>query len=80
MADRLPTSESARLAEDAAGVRDWREWGPYLPERQWATVREDYSAHGSCWDSFPHDHARSRAYRWGEDGLLGLCDRAGRSQ
>jgi hypothetical protein len=72
------SSETARLAEDAAGLRDWREWGTYLAERQWATVREDYSASGSCWDYFPHDHARSRAYRWGEDGLLGLCDRSGR--
>jgi hypothetical protein len=72
------TSEAARLAEDAAGLQDWREWGTYLAERQWATVREDYSASGSCWDYFPHDHARSRAYRWGEDGLLGLCDRSGR--
>ena len=78
MADRNRTSEAARLAEDAAGVQDWREWGPYLAERQWATVREDYSPYGSCWDSFPHDHARSRAYRWGEDGLLGVCDRSGR--
>jgi hypothetical protein len=78
MPDPTPNSEAARLAEDAAGAQDWREWGPYLADRQWATVREDYSPHGSCWDSFPHDHARSRAYRWGEDGLLGLCDRSGR--
>ncbi|HEU4753325.1 MAG TPA: glucosidase, partial [Armatimonadota bacterium] len=67
--------ESRRLAESDARQRDWKRWGPYLPERQWGTVREDYSATGSCWDYFPHDHARSRAYRWGEDGLLGLCDR-----
>jgi hypothetical protein len=72
------SSETTRLAEDAAGLQDWRLWGPYLPERQWATVREDYSAWGGCWDAFPHDHARSRAYRWGEDGLLGLCDSGGR--
>jgi hypothetical protein len=72
------TSETTRLAEDAAGMQAWRLWGPYLPERQWATVREDYSAWGGCWDHFPHDHARSRAYRWGEDGLLGLCDSGGR--
>jgi hypothetical protein len=52
----------------------WRAWGTYLSERQWGTVREDYSPDGNAWDSFPHDHARSRAYRWGEDGLLGLCD------
>jgi hypothetical protein len=51
-----------------------RLWGPYLSERQWGTVREDYSADGSAWEYFPHDHARSRAYRWGEDGLAGLCD------
>src|SRR5476649_1759863 len=62
--------ESARLAEDAARTKNWKRWGPYLSERQWATVREDYSPHGTCWDYFPHDHARSRAYRWGEDGLL----------
>ena len=64
--------ESERLAEDARKESDWRKWGPYLSERQWATVREDYSEWGDCWDYFPHDHARSRAYRWGEDGLLGI--------
>jgi hypothetical protein len=53
---------------------NWRQWGPYLSERQWGTVREDYSEFGEAWDSFPHDHARSRAYRWGEDGLLGISD------
>ena len=53
---------------------EWREWGPYLSERQWGTVREDYSESGTAWDFFPHDHARSRAYRWGEDGLLGISD------
>jgi len=73
-----PIAEAQRLAEDAAGARDWRLYGTYLPERQWATVREDYSEGGSCWEYFPHDHARSRAYRWGEDGLLGLCDRNAR--
>jgi len=61
-----------------AAARDdkvpWRRWGPYLSERQWGTVREDYSAYGSAWDYFPHDHARSRAYRWGEDGIAGICD------
>jgi hypothetical protein len=51
-----------------------KEWGPYLSERQWGTVREDYSANGDAWNYFPHDHARSRAYRWGEDGLAGICD------
>src|SRR6187399_192642 len=72
---RGETAEEKRLAEDAARVRNWKRWGPYLSERQWATVREDYSPHGNCWDYFPHDHARSRAYRWGEDGLLGFTDR-----
>ena len=68
-------AEAERLGEDARREVNWKRWGPYLSERQWATVREDYSADGSCWDSFPHDHARSRAYRWGEDGLAGFCDR-----
>src|SRR5262245_16589355 len=68
-------AETVRLAEDAARSRNWKRWGPYLAERQWGTVREDYSADGNCWDYFPHDHARSRAYRWGEDGLLGITDR-----
>jgi hypothetical protein len=54
--------------------REWREWGPYLSERQWGTVREDYSESGEAWDFFPHEHARSRVYRWGEDGLLGISD------
>jgi hypothetical protein len=67
--------ESARLAADARREANWKRWGPYLPARQWGTVREDYSPDGTFWDSFPHDHARSRAYRWGEDGLLGVCDR-----
>ena len=57
-----------------AGEHAWRAWGPYLAERAWGTVREDYSEHGTAWDYFPHDHARSRAYRWNEDGLAGLCD------
>ncbi|MDC8446872.1 MAG: hypothetical protein LV473_00790 [Nitrospira sp.] len=70
--------ESKRLIEDAERKHDWKRWGPYLSERQWGTVREDYSADGTCWDYFPHDHARSRAYRWGEDGLLGICDRRAR--
>src|SRR5215475_14314768 len=72
---RGETAEEERLAEDAARVRNWKRWGPYLSERQWATVREDYSPYGNCWDYFPHDHARSRAYRWGKDGLLGITDR-----
>jgi hypothetical protein len=68
-------AEKVRLDEDAARAKNWKRWGPYLSERQWGTVREDYSAHGDCWNYFPHDHARSRAYRWGEDGLLGIADR-----
>src|SRR4051812_43687416 len=70
--------ESRRLLEDTARERNWKRFGPYLAERQWGTVREDYSEHGNCWEYFPHDHARSRTYRWGEDGLMGLCDRQGR--
>src|SRR5262249_27003505 len=72
---RGETVEEKHLAEDASRSRNWKRWGPYLSERQWATVREDYSPYGSSWDYFPHDHARSRAYRWGEDGLLGITDR-----
>jgi Mannosylglycerate hydrolase MGH1-like glycoside hydrolase domain len=68
-------AESLRLAQDHRRQKNWKRWGPYLSERQWATVREDYSPWGNCWDYLPHDHARSRAYRWGEDGLLGWCDR-----
>ena len=68
-------AEERRLAADARREKNWKRWGPYLSERQWATVREDYSAGGDCWTYFPHDHARSRAYRWGEDGLLGITDR-----
>src|SRR5450759_134407 len=71
-------AEAARLHEDRRRERNWKRWGPYLSERQWGTVREDYSERGAAWDYFPHDHARSRTYRWGEDGLLGLCDREGR--
>src|SRR5260370_36160376 len=63
------------LAKIARREKNWKRWGPYLAERQWGTVREDYSADGSCWTYFPHDHARSRAYRWGEDGILGITDR-----
>ncbi len=71
-------AESLRLVEDARREKNWKRFGPYLSERQWGTVREDYSADGSVWSYFPHDHARSRAYRWGEDGLLGISDREGR--
>jgi hypothetical protein len=67
--------ESARLDEDNRRVKNWKRWGPYLAARQWGTVREDYSPNGDCWNYFPHEHARSRAYRWGEDGLLGWTDR-----
>src|SRR3954449_13349838 len=70
-------AEERRLQECQSGQRAWRQFGPYLSERQWGTVREDYSEGGSCWDYFPHDHARSRAYRWGEDGLLGISDDQG---
>src|SRR5713101_6773133 len=68
------TAEQRRLEETRARTAHWRRWGPYLADRQWGTVREDYSAHGTAWDYFPHDHARSRAYRWGEDGILGISD------
>ena len=68
-------AETIRLREDGTRTRNWKRWGPYLSERQWGTVREDYSANGDSWSYFPHDHARSRAYRWGEDGLLGITDR-----
>jgi len=67
-------AERARLAEADAGDPAWRSWGPYVAERAWGTVREDYSDHGTAWDYFPHDHARSRVFRWNEDGLAGICD------
>ena len=66
--------EQRRLEEERTRKAYWRRWGPYLSERQWGTVREDYSATGEAWDYFPHDHARSRVYRWGEDGLMGISD------
>src|SRR5437660_4557437 len=78
MAEQAKTLEERRLEEDARRERNWKRWGPYLAERQWGTVREDYSPDGTSWDYLPHDHARSRAYRWGEDGLLGITDREGR--
>jgi len=71
---RLKTAEHRRLAAIENGQKDWRNWGPYLSERAWGTVREDYSPFGTAWDYFPHDHARSRAYRWNEDGLGGFCN------
>src|SRR6478735_1798054 len=69
-------AERERLAEPAArdGLTRWHEWGPYVSARAWGTVREDYSVDGEAWDFFPHDHARSRAYRWSEDGLAAICD------
>ena len=69
------TPEARRLAENPAPHDPWRVWGAYVSTRQWGTVREDYSKDGNAWTFFPHDHARSRAYRWGEDGIFGLCDR-----
>ncbi|MGE4182786.1 MAG: glucosidase [Limisphaerales bacterium] len=71
-------AENLRLEAAHAGTEPWRLWGPYLSERQWGTVREDYSAHGTAWEYFPHDHARSRAYRWGEDGIAGFSDELSR--
>ena len=68
------TEEEKRLEEDRDRQAYWRRWGPYLSERQWGTVREDYSPDGAAWQYFPHDHARSRAYRWGEDGIAGISD------
>src|SRR5688572_17598538 len=67
-------AEIRRLQESHDGTAGWKTWGPYLSERQWGTVREDYSAGGNAWDYFSHDQARSRAYRWGEDGLAGISD------
>ena len=67
-------AEKVRLAQEQKGVQPWKFFGPYLSERQWGTVREDYSPGGTAWEYFPHDHARSRAYRWGEDGIAGLSD------
>jgi hypothetical protein len=69
------SAEHRRMVEDRERIMRWRQWGPYLSERAWGTVREDYSASGDAWGYFPHDHARSRAYRWSEDGMAGLCDR-----
>jgi Glycosyl hydrolase family 63 C-terminal domain len=68
------SAEQQRLAEAEARTKHWKRWGPYLAERAWGTVREDYSPNGTAWEFFPHDHARSRVYRWTEDGILGICD------
>ncbi len=65
-------TERKRLLANVPGHDGWHHWGPYLSERQWGTVREDYSPGGTAWEYFPHDHARSRAYRWGEDGIAGV--------
>ena len=70
----MKTTEQIRLEEAREQKVPWKKWGPYLSERQWGTVREDYSESGDAWNYFPHDHARSRAYRWGEDGLAGISD------
>ena len=72
---RQTTAEAQRLEESRERRAHWKRWGPYLSERAWGTVREDYSQAGNAWDYFPHDHARSRAYRWNEDGLAGISDR-----
>src|SRR5437868_1621773 len=69
------TTEERRIEESRRRTKHWKLWGPYVSERAWGTVREDYSPSGTAWDYFPHDHARSRAYRWNEDGLAGICDR-----
>ena len=69
------TAEHRRLAEIRDDIGSWRRWGPYVSERAWATVREDYSADGNAWEFLTHDQARSKAYRWGEDGIAGICDR-----
>lgn len=74
MTSPLPTLEQRRLEEHNRKETNWKKWGPYLSERQWGTVREDYSAKGDAWEYLPHDQARSKAYRWGEDGILGVCD------
>ena len=72
------TQEEKRLSEAREGKVHWKQWGPYLSERQWGTVREDYSPGGTAWDYLSHDHSRSRAYRWGEDGIGGWSDKLAR--
>src|SRR5690242_14127459 len=69
------TREHERLKESRERTKHWKRWGPYISERSWGTVREDYSPYGTAWDYLPHDQARSKAFRWGEDGLAGICDR-----
>ena len=73
-AERERVAGFGRLEDGLRQASEWYRWGPYLSERQWGTVREDYSPDGDAWNYLPHDHARSRAYRWGEDGLAGFCD------
>ena len=70
-------AERDRLSSSNGDLKPWRVWGPYVAGRQWGTVREDYSANGDAWNSFPFDHSHRRAYRWGEDGIAGICDRYG---
>src|SRR5204863_49729 len=70
----MASQEQERLKACGSKAVPWKKWGPYLSDRQWGTVREDYSANGDAWNYFSHDQARSRAYRWGEDGLAGICD------
>ena len=69
-----PADEARRVQEQTQGTAEWRLWGPYVSERQWGTVREDYSANGNAWEYFPYEHAHSRTYRWGEDGIAGISD------
>ncbi|MBV8075539.1 MAG: glucosidase, partial [Planctomycetaceae bacterium] len=71
----MPTKEHERIREFRDDVTGWRRWGPYVSDRAWATVREDYSADGNAWEYLPHELARSKAYRWGEDGIAAICDR-----
>src|SRR5439155_13037213 len=68
-------AEQQRLQENKSHTQPWHFWGPYLADRAWGTVREDYSANGDAWSYLPHEHARSKTYRWGEDGIAGFCDR-----
>ena len=75
MAERPKTAEHQRLTDSKARKADWKSWGPYVADRVWGTVREDYSAGSTAWEYFPHDHARSRACRWNEEGLAGFCNR-----
>ena len=75
MPNEGPTAEDTRLEQSRSYKAHWKRWGPYLSERAWGTVREDYSANGDAWNYLPHDQARSKAYRWNEEGIAGICDR-----